>query len=109
SDLAATVRPTAWAEAHKECARLEEAFAGAETRHAELLAEVRELERLRRLAPLLAQIRQHEALLDEGETGGTDAVFKEHAAEIVQIGAMWRLVADYSREIYSCLHGGALW
>ncbi len=105
---AATVRPTAWAEAHKECARLEEAFAGAETRHAELLAEVRELERLRRLAPLLAQIRQHEALLDEGETGGTDAVFKEHAAEIVRLDAMRLRVADYGVENERCRSRGEL-
>lgn len=63
---AATVRPSTWLEARRETSRLERAFSEAEAAHRKLLSQVRELERLRRSAPLLAQIRQYESMLAEG-------------------------------------------
>lgn len=73
---AATVRPSTWLEARREATRLEREFTQAEAGHRKLLAQVRELERLRRSAPLLAQIRQYESLLADG-TAAQDAEYRQ--------------------------------
>lgn len=91
----ATVRPTAWADAAREHRRLDDAFAQAEERHTTLLAEVREFERLRRSAPLLAQIRQYEARLAESSLEGATALLLQYGADILRVEQMRLRVADH--------------
>jgi len=101
-----TVRPSAWGNAQRESRRLEEACAAAEAEHASLLAQVRELEHLRRLAPLLAQIRQYEgALAEETGEGGAPAagtLHREHRADIQQLDENRQRVADHKAGIERC-------
>ncbi len=125
---AAIVRPSAWADARRENRRLEEAYTQAESQHVSLLAQVRELERLRRSAPLMAQIRQYEAALaesgrgesrhgesDDGESrcteGGDGTAAQQtgaapalllHEAEILRLGELRTRVAEHRVEIGSC-------
>lgn len=102
SDLkASTVRPSRWHELQRECSRLEEAFARAESAHRELLHRKRELERLRRSAPLLAQIRRYEVLLAGHESDGGDDLSQVLALqkEIQAADETRALMIEYRRGI----------
>lgn len=96
---AATVRPSAWVEAHKESRRLDAALRQAQDEHAAVLAQVREHERLRRMAPLLAQIRQHEALLNEHTAAADDTLLLQNETEITRLEALRVRVADHPMTI----------
>src|SRR5690606_11423731 len=66
---AATVRPTAWSAVQGESRRMDKAFIEARDRCAQLQARIAELERMRRVAPLLTQIRDLEARLQALDAG----------------------------------------
>lgn len=66
---AATVRPTAWSAVQGESRRMDKAFLEARDRCAQLQARIAELERMRRVAPLLTQIRDLEARLQALDAG----------------------------------------
>lgn len=59
----ATVRTRDWAEASREAERLQEEIATERARHSSLQAERNQLERIRRLAPLLRMLRDNESQL----------------------------------------------
>ena len=105
---AATVRPSAWVEADRESRRLDQAYVQAEAEHAGLLAQVRECERLRRSAPLLAQIRQYEAMVDSARSAGSGPDSAAHASwlvyqgDIVALGETRLRVADHQGSIERC-------
>lgn len=97
---AATVRPSAWVDAERESRRLDEAFDRAQSEHSALLGRMRELERLRRLAPLLAQVRQYERRLQEhGETTLNTAALAAHTPEVLRLEQQRPRVGDYRAEI----------
>lgn len=95
----AVVPPSAWQKVQRESARLEKAFAQAEAAHRELLRKKRELERLRRSAPLLAQIRRYEAFLAGREIEGADALRRvlELQKEIQAADETRSLMIEYRR------------
>lgn len=95
---AATVRPSAWREAQRESTRLDRAFAEAEAAHRQLLLQKRELERLRRSAPLLAQIRRYESLLAESrDAEGDDGarLLLVHGDDILALEESRPRIAEY--------------
>ncbi|NYT24262.1 AAA family ATPase [Alcaligenaceae bacterium] len=98
---AATVRPAAWVDAQRESRLQDEAFARAQAEHAGLVAQVQAVERLRRIAPLLAQIRRYEALLDDA--GGADAAggapLRAHEADILALKDARLRLADHGAGI----------
>lgn len=99
----ATVRPNTWMEAQRESRRLDEAFAQARDECAGLRARLRELERLRRLAPLLAQIRECEALLsgdDAGRHGASPLL--EAEADILELEETRLRLAGHRSDIDQC-------
>jgi len=100
---AATVRPTAWVEAQRESRRVDEAFEEARDECATLRGSLRELERLRRLAPLLAQIRECEALLgDETEGRRERSPLLELEADILALDETRLRVAGHRSEMEQC-------
>jgi len=97
---AASVRPSAWAEAERELRRVEAQFAQAEEKHASLLVRMRELERLGRLAPILAQIREYEARLESADTEiASRARLAIHENELMRLVQLRVRLADYRAEI----------
>ena len=99
----ASVRTSAWVDADRERQRLEKVFAQAQSRHSELVARMRELERLGRLAPLLAQVRQYESRLHalEADVQARSALVA-YQAEILRLDHMRPRLADYRSEIEQC-------
>lgn len=98
----ATVRPATWREAERECARAQQAFEHAEEGHKRLLAQGRELGRLRRSAPLLAQIRRYESLLAESRAvHGTEPGQRllAYQSDILALGEMRSRVAGHRSSI----------
>ena len=98
---AATVRPTTWATAERESRRMDEAFAQAQQKCAGLRTRIRELERMRRLAPLLAQIRECEHVLNQqGEEQRSPLL--ELEADILALDETRLRVAGHGAEIAQC-------
>ncbi|MFA7668837.1 MAG: AAA family ATPase [Burkholderiaceae bacterium] len=96
----ATVRPTAWADAQRESRLQDEAFAQAQAEHARLVAQVHAVERLRRIGPLLAQIRNLEAVLDEaGPTELAGMKLLSHESDILRLKDTQLRLADYKADI----------
>ena len=95
----ATIRPSAWADAHRESKRLDDAYTQAEQEHADLLARVRELERLRRMAPLLAQVRQIESAQEAHGAQSAAGPYKEYEPEIIALEEQRLRVADHRSHV----------
>lgn len=99
----ASVRPTRWLEAQRESRRLDDVFTQARDDCSRLRARLRELERLRRLAPLLAQIREYEATLGKPQmesVAQTPLLLLE--ADIQMLEASRLKVAGHGVEIDQC-------
>ncbi|NLC36265.1 MAG: AAA family ATPase, partial [Alcaligenaceae bacterium] len=107
---AATVRPTTWAEAERESRRTDEAFEQARDTCAELRFMLRDLERRRRLGPLLAQIREHEAMLGRLVTAqGEDSRLLALETDLLAQDETRRRVAGHPAAIAQCeSHAGLL-
>src|SRR5690606_22612089 len=99
----ATVRPTAWVRAERESRRLDQAYDVAQAEHHALMAQSREIERLRRLAPILAQIREQEATLrNEQSVDRTSGLLAAHEAQILKLDETRLRISDYRAEIQEC-------
>lgn len=107
---AGTVRPSAWAQQQRDTRKLEEAYEEAQAEHAALLVQSGELERLRRLAPLLAQIREYEEVLRReeavlGRSESSDAsrpTLLLHEAEILRLDESRLRLIDHRSAIQEC-------
>lgn len=100
---AATVRPTAWAQADREYRRLDDAYERAREEGLRLRAELRALERLRRLAPLLAQMRECENLLgDRDDTPGDGSPLLVLEADLLGLEETRLRVAGHRGDIEQC-------
>lgn len=99
----ATVRPTRWADVQRESRRLDQAFDHARDACASLRNRLRELERLRRLAPLLAQIRECEGLLGSETTARPgQASLLAHEADILALEENRLRVAGHGAGMEQC-------
>lgn len=100
---AATVRPNAWVEAQRVSSQADTAFEAAREECARLRLQLRELERLRRLAPLLVQIRECELRLGaDSETQQPDSALLEFEADILALEENRLQVAGHRSEIGQC-------
>lgn len=98
---AVTVRPTTWVTAERESRRTDEAFTKAQQECARLRARMRELERMRRLAPLLAQIRESERIVSQQGAEQRSPIL-ELEADILSLDETRLRVAGHNSEIVQC-------
>lgn len=100
---AATVRPNAWVEAQRVSSQADQAFEAAREECAQLRLQLRELERLRRLAPLLVQIRECELKLGaDSEAQQASSPLLEFEADILALEETRLQVAGHRSEIGQC-------
>ncbi len=97
----ATVRPTAWIAAQRESQQADQAFQAARERCAQLQARIAERERLRRVAPMLAQLRELETRLEHLEKGGQSPLLA-YEAELLALEEMRVRIAAYPAELEQC-------
>src|SRR5690606_25097414 len=98
---AATVRPTAWQTAYRESRRMEDVFKAAREKCAQLKARQREIERLRRLAPLMTQVEECEQLLQDNSSGKRSPLL-EFEPDILALEETRLRVAGHADEIEQC-------
>lgn len=98
---AATVRPTAWVSLQRDSQRADQALQAARERCAQLQSRIGELERLRRVAPILVQLRELEARLQQLEEGGESPLLA-FEAELLALEEMRVRVAGHPGELAQC-------
>lgn len=106
----ATVRPTAWADAERECRQMDDAFEMTRAECTQLRFMLRDIERRRRLGPLLVQIRECETVLGQLATiQDEESRLLELEAELLALDETRRRVAAHPAAIAQCeSHAGLL-
>src|SRR5690606_34977708 len=98
---AATVRPSAWVSLQRNSQRADHVLQAARERCAHLQSRNGELQRLRRVPPLLIQLRELEARLQQLEEGGESPLLA-FEAELLALEEMRVRVAGHPGELAQC-------